>query len=271
MNMGGANYTTGNEAGRSNFFLKKWYVDAADSLGHVFIGYWLKLRWGKVRLHGSQHLWRTPENRLRSETGLGRLPEPAWQNQRQINWSTDCSTCSWESAADPLFATLLSSEQGTIHWHCCQPKANAHIRLPQINFNGWGYTERLELTIPVWKLPLKTLYWGRCHTEHHALVWIKWVGDAPRTLAWLDGQQSSQVQISQELVQGSNFYLAIDDQVPLHRGRLTTTLLKTMGKAISIFPQSTFISEENKWYGRGRLETPNSTEPATIIYEEVSW
>jgi len=45
---------SGNAAGRSDFFLKKWYLDAADDRGNVYIGYWASLRWRELRLHGYQ-------------------------------------------------------------------------------------------------------------------------------------------------------------------------------------------------------------------------
>lgn len=268
--MGGAENIY-NPAGQSDFFLKKWYVDAADYLGHVYIGYWLFIRWGKLKLHGYQHLWHTPGEGMRTQLGLGKLPEPCWQNRRQMIWRTDKFRSSWESASDPISETLLSSEQGDIKWQCFQPKANALIELPQISFQGWGYSECLELTIPVWKLPLNNLYWGRCHTENHTLVWIKWGGPSPRRLIWHNGRQTSLLSISKDHIQGSDFCLAVEEKIPLSRGRLSDTVFKTIDTVMSLFSNATFISEENKWYGRGRLETPTATEPATIIYEEVSW
>ena len=257
--------------GRSDFALRKWYLDAADDHGSVYIGYWVSLRWRELRLHGYQQLWHTSPGGVKTQGGLTRQPPPAWQSEKQIGWHPKATHAFWDSATAGIRETLLSIDQGDVRWECTQPKAKANIRMPPLSFAGWGYTECMDITIPVWKLPFKTLYWGRCHTANHYLVWIKWDGVMSNNLIWHNGRRSTDGVISDRLIQAPAFQLTIDERIPLRQGRLISTVFSSFGKVTRLFPRSTFLADEHKWYGRGRFETPTASEPATLIYEEVVW
>ena len=260
-----------NAAGRSDFSLKKWYLDAADDRGNVYIGYWISLRWRKLRLHGYQQLWRTPQSGVKTQGGLTKQPPPVWQRNNQLSWQPQNAQTTWDSATRGLGEILLSTAEGDIQWQCTQPKAKAHIRLPLLSFAGWGYTECIDITIPVWKLPFKTLYWGRCHTTNHYLVWIKWDGVAANSLIWHNGRRSTDWVMANHLIEGSDFRLTIANPIPLRQGRLISTVFSPFGKLTELFPKPAFLADEHKWYSQGRFDTQTTSEPATMIYEEVFW
>jgi hypothetical protein len=56
-------------------------------------------------------------------------------------------------------------------------------------FEGLGYVERLRLTLPLSKLPFRTLRWGRHVSTRHSLIWIDWAGGSDRRWVWLDGEE----------------------------------------------------------------------------------
>ncbi len=258
-------------AGRSDFSLKKWYLDAADDQGNVYIGYWISLRWRELRLHGYQQLWHTPQSGVKTQKSLTQKPPPVWQSENQLSWQPKTAKSIWDSAAPGISETLLSTDQGDVQWQCTQPKAKAKIQLPSLAFSGWGYTECIDTTLPVWKMPFKTLYWGRCHTANHYLVWTKWDGAMSNNLLWHNGQRITDWVITDRHIKGPDFQLTIDQSIPLREGRLISTVFGSFGKVTRLFPKSTFLADEHKWYGRGRFETQTGSEPATIIYEEVFW
>ncbi|HLO27745.1 MAG TPA: hypothetical protein VK249_01335 [Anaerolineales bacterium] len=260
-----------NTASQSDFSLKKWYLDAADTQGNVYIGYWVSLGWRELRFQGYQHLWHTVQGGLKTQEGLAQLPAPAWQNDQRLTWQPQTAKGTWDSAAEGLSETLLRTDRGAIHWQCAQPKAHAAIQLPQFSLSGWGYTECIDITIPLWKLPFKTLYWGRCHSANHYLVWVKWDGGMSNSLIWHNGQRITDWTLSDRLIRGPDFQLTIDDPAPLRQGKLLSTVLGSFSKLVKLFPKSTFLLDEHKWYSHGRFETQTSSEPATLIYEEVFW
>jgi len=260
-----------NAAGRSDFSLKKWYLDAADDQGNVYIGYWVSLRWRELRLHGYQQLWHTLQSGVKTQGGLTKQPPPAWQSDNQLRWQLKTAKAVWDSAAHGIHETLMSTDQGDVRWQCTQPKAKANIQLPLLSFTGWGYTECIDITIPVWELPFTTLYWGRCHTANHYLVWMKWDGVMSNNLIWHNGRRSTDWVMTNHLIKGSDFHLTIDNPIPLRQGRLISTVFSSFDKLIKLFPKSTFLADEHKWYSQGRFDTQTSSEPATIIYEVVFW
>ncbi len=254
-----------------DFYLKKWYLDAADYRGNVYIGYLVALQWQHLELHGYQHLWRTPNDGVQTQGELSRQPLPVWQGRQQLTWQPHHATATWDSAADEINETLYATEQGEINWRCIQPKARAHIHLPHLSLSGWGYTESITLTLPVWKLPFQKLYWGRCHSEHHYLVWIKWNGATTQQLVWHNGQRTSDLTISKTDITGSDWQLKLGENIPLRQGKLLSTVFEAYSTVTQLLPEATFLAEEHKWYNLGQLESQTGSEPALSIYEEVVW
>ena len=255
----------------NEFSLIKWYLDAADQQGNVYIGYHVALQWRHLELHGYQHVWHTSKNGTQSHGGLTKQPLPVWESSRQLIWQPRHLTASWDSTAEEIVETLYSTDQGEIIWHCTQPKAKAKIHLPHLTFSGWGYTERLELTIPAWELPFEHLYWGRCHSENHYLVWIKWEGATKRQLVWHNGKRATDLTITTAHIKGSDCQLILGENIPLRQGKLISTVFQPYHRITRLLPEATFLADERKWYNLGLIESSTGSEPAVSIYEEVLW
>ena len=253
------------------FSLKKWYLDVADDKGNVYIGYCISLKWGKFELNGFQHLWHSFEKGIETQTEITKQSAPEYKGGNQLIWQPTGIEAIWESVGKPIEETLLDIEDGKIIWQCTQPKAHASIKSSKLSFSGWGYTECIDITVPVWKLPFKTLYWGRCHTNNHYLVWIKWDGKTKQNLIWLDGKCSRDFIIEDNKIIGSDFLLKFGGNIPLRQGTIRSTIFQPFGNIIKILPKTIFLVDERKWYNRGILETDSQVESAVIIYEQALW
>lgn len=255
----------------SDFKLIKWYLDAADNQGNVFIGYWASLQWRKITLHGYQLFQRSQKGDIKTQGGFAKQPEPFFQNNHHLVWQPKNLKSSWESSDSKISEVLFKSGKGNIKWQCLQPKAKAEIQLPELSFEGAGYTELIEITIPIWDLPFKTLNWGRAHSENHYLTWIKWNGATKQNIVWFDGKRSNNLEITDDLIYNSNFQLKLGDNISLRQGKLVSTIFKPFTKIVQLFPKSTFLADEHKWFNQGIITTNSISEPATIIYEKVLW
>jgi hypothetical protein len=254
-----------------DFSLTKWYLDAADDQGNVYMGYHLSLQWRSLELHGYQHVWRTPSTGLQTQGGFTQQPSPIWDDKKRLLWHPHHLSATWDSVADSVEETLLTTDQGEIKWHCTQPKTKATIDLPALSFSGWGYTECIKITLPVWKLPFKQLFWGRCHSENHYLVWIAWNGSTTRHLLWHNGERQTAWTMTDHCITGSDWQLTINERLPLRQGQLLSTVFQSYSDITQLFPEATFLANEQKWYGLGRLESQTGSEPAIFIDEEVIW
>jgi hypothetical protein len=253
-----------------NYSLKKWYLDAADDQGNVYIGYCVFLKWGKFELNGLQHFWHSPGG-IKTQTNFTRQSAPAYEREDRLAWKPPGLKGVWESVTEPVKATLLDIEAGKIIWQCMQPKARASVNSAGLSFSGWGYTECIDITVPLWKLPFKTLYWGRCHTNNHYLVWIKWEGKTKQNLIWLDGKCSHDFVIVADKISGDDFLLELGKNVRLREGKIGSTILQPFRNITGFLPKTILSIDEHKWYNLGILQTKSEVEPAVVIYEKVSW
>lgn len=254
-----------------DFALRKWYLDVADDKGDVYIGYSVSMKWGRFELDGFQHLWRSFPKGVETQTRIARQPVPEYKANDRLIWRPNGVQAVWESVCEPIKETLLDTEAGRIEWLCTQPKARASVNSSRLSFSGWGYTECIDITVPVWRLPFKTLYWGRCHTNDHYLVWIRWDGKTRQSLIWLDGKCSQDYNIEDGRIVGPSFVLKLGEDVPLRQGMIASTIFQPFSRIVRGLPRTTFMVDERKWYSKGILETGLKAESAVVIYEEVRW
>jgi hypothetical protein len=258
-------------ADRRDFHLTKWYLDVADAQGAVYIGYHASLRWRSLRLDGHHHLWHHADGRVNSHGGLTTQPGPVWETTTRLGWQSAGISGTWDALADGLVEELFSSDEGAISWHCTQPKALAQVHSPEGAVAGWGYTERLEISVPVWQLPFQVLYWGRCHSANHYVVWIKWDGATHQQLTWHNGIRGTDLALSADHALGEDFCVQLLNPMCLRRGVLAASVLKPFARVSRLLPPAAAMAEERKWYSRGRIQTAAGIEPAITIFEEVRW
>jgi len=251
--------------------LKKWYLDIADDKGNVYIGYRASLKWGKFEINGFQHLRRTSAKGVVTQVGFTKDPAPKLENPGRIIWQSGKVNASWDSRSEPINETLIDAGNGKITWQCFQPKALASIVSPDLSFHGLGYVECIDITIPVWELPFKTLYWGRCHTARHYLVWIRWDGKTKQSLVWFDGKRSEDLVINDGIISGNDFKLKLGENITLRQGVIASTIFKAFSDIFKFLPKPALSANEHKWYNNGILETGSESEPAVTIYEKVIW
>lgn len=84
----------------------------------------------------------------------------------------------------PHEVMLHESKTGIIRWRCDALAANVAMRLGETRLDGLGYSETLEMTVPPWSVPMRTLRWGRFIADSDAMTsmaWIDWRGGTPLT------------------------------------------------------------------------------------------
>ena len=83
-----------------------------------------------------------------------------------------------------------------VDWHCVLPRGPVSAGA----FNGLGYAEHLRLTIPPWRLPIRTLRWGRFLSPRNSLVWIDWQGGFTSRTLFLNGRPAVAVALDDEAI-----------------------------------------------------------------------
>jgi len=180
------------------FSLVKWYLDLVADDGSAAIGYSARLRWGAIRLgYGSVFL--SHPGRAPDEIGTIRGGRAPWLSGETLKWSHRSLAVvgEWTPVASGFEATLLRTEVGRIHWHCLIPRGRATLTWRDRTVSGWGYAERLELTIPPHRLPFRSLRWGRHLSPNHAAVWIVLDGDCPSSHIWMDGDERPDARLTE--------------------------------------------------------------------------
>ena len=251
------------------FELSKWYMDCVTSLGDASIAYTGMLNWGPIRLHYSSLLESTAEfvgarHSLRPQT------EPN-TDRCSLRWQSGALKIEgeWQADSREMRETIFASDAGSIEWHCLMPRAQARVH----NRLGLGYAEHLTITIAPWKLPIRTLRWGRFLTRSDWIVWIDWLGGFTRRTVYLNGQiaPTSLLEDGQiEFRDGAR--LILDRSLVLREGPLGATALSVIPGVWDTFPARLLKVNECKWRSLGRFERPGIPPvEGWVIHERVEW
>jgi len=237
---------------RPAFELSKWYLDAVGEDGEVFIGYRADLRLRRLAVSYASALTAGARGaRTRSTVRPGKEPDffegaLAWAEPKLA------VAAAWRGAARPISRTLYESPEGAVRWHCLLPSARAEVACDGVVLRGFGYAERLSMTIPPWRLPIDTLRWGRFLSPEHSAVWIDWEKESDgRTWIFVDGTEV-QGKASEEgiLFEGGRVGLPASGRLVLRDGRLSH-LLRNLRLPLS---PSALAIHETKWRTPGVLE-----------------
>jgi hypothetical protein len=209
------------------FLLSKWYLDVVTERGDAAIFYVARLRWGALRLgYAAGFLARAGPPAREAATLRG----VTWPRREAggVEWRNAPLDIRgrWMATAPPIRRVLLTTPEGSIHWTCHMPRARASVQWGGTTLEGTGYAERLRLSIPPWRLPFRTLRWGRHASDLHSLVWIAWSGDDERSWVWLDGEEQSGAAVGDSGVSGltGDRGLAIRDSRDVRDRRVLATL-----------------------------------------------
>jgi hypothetical protein len=251
------------------FTLSKWYLDYITDLGEAVIIYTGSVHWGLVRLHYSSIL-EASDCRITERHSLRPHDQPeasdsviSWRSQ-ELNFHG-----TWNAASVAVREKIYDSGDGSIDWHCRMPLARVASR----EATGWGYAEHLTMTIPPWKLPLRSLRWGRFTSASDSVTWIDWQGDFSRRLVFQNGHAVACLKIEDDRLDlDDDTHLLLDRSLILRDGPLGTKALSGIPGVGKMFPARLLEMSESKWRSKACLERKG--RPAVegwAIHEKVGW
>jgi hypothetical protein len=242
---------------RPAFELSKWYLDAVGDDGEVFVGYRAALRWRRLRASYSAALTGGADG-SRTAASVTSGAEPVLR-MGSLAWAAPAIGIegTWTEDAPALLRTLYDSPDGSVVWACLFPRARAGVRIGSREVRGFGYAERLEMTLPPWKLPLDTLRWGRFLSPDRWVVWIDWQApERSRTWVFVDGIEAREAEVSDEEIsfEGGRIRLPSEGRLSLRAGRVSDLLRELpLSLLVRLFRRARAM-HETKWRTRGVLE-----------------
>jgi hypothetical protein len=247
------------------FQLEKWYLDVVAEDGRALVAYWLELRWRSLRVRAASTLVAGATGATRERTTLvAGLPPRLEDGAVRFACGRLDVAGRWSPLVAAAGATLLDGPQGHVTWECVAPTARVSATVGGETFEGLGYAERLTMTVPPWRLPIRELRWGRFAADEGGLVWIEWRGDVPRALAFRDGRPVPLAEVRQDGVSAGGVELTLTDAVPLRSGALGRGPLRRLAGAL---PAAFLRVDERKWRARGSAGGASGW----VIHEVVRW
>jgi hypothetical protein len=252
-----------------DFRLSKWYLDCVTDTGEASILYTGTARWGAFHLNYSSVL-ESVGNAVSARHSFGAADEPSVAG-RSLLWRSDALQVEgeWQSDSTELRSTVFSSAAGSVEWHCMMPRARARIGRRE----GLGYAERLVMTVAPWKIPLRTLRWGRFTSASEWVVWIDWRGEYSRTLVYRNGAEVRTFSLEDAKIEFEDrSQLLMDRSLALREGPLGSTALSAIPGVRDSVPGRLLQVTECKWRSRARLERcGGETVEGWAIHERVEW
>lgn len=255
------------------FALTKWYFDCVAPDGRAVIGYWASLAWRGVAL--------TWQNVSLYEAGkppvvrssLTSAPPPRVAGGRII-WDSPSLACTAriEPRQAPIEERLLDGDAGVVEWRAEAPTAAVSFDLDGISpVLGAGYAERIFISMPVWRLPIRELRWGRWldAAATRSVVWIDWRGDSPRTWVFLDGIKVPAAFVTDEGIRAQGMTIALGERRILHARRFAETAA-TIPPLRAVVPKSILALRETKWISAGTLQDGNAAAQAGSAIHELA-
>jgi len=136
---------------------------------------------------------------------------------------------------------------------------------------GPGYVERLVLTVPAWRLPIRELRWGRWHdaAARRSLVWIDWRGEAPRTWVFVDGARAPGAVVTDECVRAEGLTLLLSQRRTLQARRFAE-IATAIPSLRAVTPKSMLALRETKWFSAGTLHESDAAGQAGSAIHELA-
>lgn len=186
-----------------SFTVDKWYLDLVTDDGTAVVGYQLRVRWLGIDLPLAARLVVSADGQRDERSSCG---DPSWPRFEQPRLWWDAASLDlhgeWCAIDGAVARTLLSSPAGRLDWSCLAPRARASVTVESRRYEGLGYAEHLQLTLPPWTLPFTTLRWGRHLSDQHTLIWIERDGAEHLHDIWLDGRPEPAAHVESHGVAG---------------------------------------------------------------------
>ena len=256
-----------------SFRLVKWYLDCVDDRGNVAIGYWAALSWRTLAITWQRATIYPAGGEPLERSSLGAAPPPARAGDRVV-WAAHAVGCEVELGATAPSAEhrLLDTEAGGITWRCEVPAARARCTVDGAPlFAGTGYAERMELTLPPWRLPIDELRWGRwiAADASRSVAWIDWRGPAPLTLVLADGVAQPGAVVGESNVELPHATLELGPPRTLHEESVRAVVNGIAGLG-RLLRRTRLAIRDDKWCAEGTLAlTGGSPLRGWAIHESV--
>ena len=158
----------------TSFYLNKWYFDFIGENGEAMIFYAAELILHGIRIPYTSWLNCSSDKQIENKWTFKNLVFPELE-QNEIIWKHPGFKIdgSWKKISPSVEAAIFESPEGKLDWFCYQPASDVQLNISGKQIIGKGYAERLILTLPVWKIPMKQLRWGHIISKKHQLVWIE--------------------------------------------------------------------------------------------------
>ncbi len=160
----------------------------------------------------------------------------------------------WRFLSPPLKRLrkpLFQNEQGWADWKVWTPLAEVKLHFRNgkktTELIGTGYIDFVRMTIPFWKLPFQSLYWGRMHSPASWSVFLSLQTEGEKISLYLDpqiGAQEASVSLKRnDMGEAQSMVWAIDspDKPPDFEGHVTRVLesqgVLEKGRTLRILPK----------------------------------
>ncbi|QOJ00412.1 MAG: hypothetical protein HRU70_07895 [Phycisphaeraceae bacterium] len=247
--------------------LVKWYGDVVSESGDTAVVYWAAMSLGPLTLRSASALVYRAGHHAQSRSGLTSDPEPAPGSDGGLTWSCPgigWTHGRWEPSPGAVERELWSGSLGCVRWACTHPMTHAEVTIAGASIRGRGYAERIELTVPPWRLPIDELRWGRAHLGLSSVVWIEWRGPEPLAIVVRDGLVSDGL-ISDTTIRDLSGEWSVD----LAPGQIIVDatigdrVLRVFPALRGVVPHATLGIHERKMLARATLRDAHGVEQAS--------
>ena len=254
------------------FTLTKWYFDCVAPDGRAVIGYWASLAWRSLAFTWQNVvLYESGQPPVR-RSSLVPAPPPEVGSDT-ITWRAPALACVMrvESRQRPIEERLLDGDAGVVEWRAEAPAAIVSVELRGFApVQGPGYAERIFMTAPPWRLPIRELRWGRWldAAASRSVVWIDWRGESPRTWVFVDGIMAPTATVTDELVCAGAVNVVLGERRTLD-ARALAEIAAAIPPLQAVVPKSFLALRQTKWCSAGTLLEGNATAIAGRAIHEV--
>jgi hypothetical protein len=240
-------------------------VDTAEA--RAVIGYWASLAWRGVALTWQNVTLFEPGKAPVSRSSLGSASHPV-ADEGAIAWRAEALGCcmDFEPRQPPFEERLLEGASGVVDWRVEAPAAEVSVSLQGFApLRGIGYAERILITIPPWRLPIRELRWGRWIDEaaSRSVVWIDWRGESPRTWVFVDGIAAEAPEVTDESVRGGASQVVLGERRAL-QARTLAEIASSIPPLRAVVPRSFLGLRQSRWCSDGILREGNAGDAAPL-------
>ena len=262
------------DAGRGGapFTLTKWYFDCVGPNDRVVIGYWASLAWRSLAFTWQTVvLYETGQSPTRRSSLMPAQPPSV--DGDTITWRAPALGCviDVESRQRPIEKRLLDDGTGIVDWRAEAPAAIVSVELHGFApVQGSGYAERIFITVPPWRLPIRELRWGRWldATSSRSVVWIDWRGEYPRTWVFVDGNMAASAVVTDEEVRAGNVKVVVGERRTLE-ALAFSQIAGSIPSLHAVVPKSLLALRQTRWCSNGTLQDGDAAALSGRAIHEV--